>query len=70
MAVRKEASLLTGRPLARLLVPITLIAVGVVLLLNTLGILDWSIWNRIWPLWPVLVVLAGVRLLWRNTRYG
>lgn len=46
-----------------LLGPVLLIAVGVVLLLNTLGILDWSIWWRLLRLWPVLLIAAGLDLL-------
>jgi len=61
---------LSDRPLSRLVVPLALIAVGILLLLNTLGVLDWSIWKQIWRFWPVAVVLVGFRLLWRNARYG
>ncbi len=43
--------------------PILLIAVGVILLLNTLSILDWSIWWRLLRLWPVLLIAAGLDLL-------
>ncbi len=43
--------------------PVLLIAVGVILLLNTLGILDWSVWWRLLRLWPVLLIAAGLDLL-------
>jgi hypothetical protein len=43
--------------------PVLLIGAGVVLLLNTLGILDWSVWWQILRLWPVLLIAAGLDLL-------
>lgn len=43
--------------------PVLLIGVGVVLLLNTLGIVEWSIWWSILRLWPVLLIAAGLDLL-------
>jgi len=46
-----------------LLGPVLLIGVGVVLLLNTLGILEWSVWWNILRLWPVLLIAAGLELL-------
>jgi hypothetical protein len=46
-----------------LLGPILLIALGTVLLLNTLGILEWSVWWSILRLWPVLLIAAGLDLL-------
>jgi hypothetical protein len=46
-----------------LLGPVLLIAVGIILLLNTLGILEWSIWWSLLRLWPVLLIAAGLDLL-------
>lgn len=46
-----------------LLGPVLLIAVGVILLMNTLGILDWSIWWSLLRLWPILLIAAGLDLL-------
>jgi hypothetical protein len=43
--------------------PVLLIAAGVVLLLNTLGILDWSVWWQLLRLWPILLIGAGLDLL-------
>ncbi|MCL7452238.1 MAG: cell wall-active antibiotics response protein [Anaerolineae bacterium] len=43
--------------------PVILIAAGVVLLLNTLGIVEWSIWWTLLRLWPILLVAAGLDLL-------
>lgn len=43
--------------------PVILIGLGVVFLLNNLGILDWSVWDVIIRLWPVLLVAAGLDIL-------
>jgi hypothetical protein len=48
---------------ANLLGPVLLIGIGTVLLLNTLGIVEWSIWWTILRLWPVLLIAAGLDLL-------
>jgi hypothetical protein len=43
--------------------PLLLITIGVILLLNTMGILDWSIWWQLLRLWPILLIAAGLDLL-------
>ncbi|MFN2290260.1 MAG: LiaI-LiaF-like domain-containing protein [Anaerolineae bacterium] len=43
--------------------PLLVITIGVILLLNTMGILDWSIWWQLLRLWPILLVAAGLDLL-------
>ena len=43
------------------------ICIGFVLLLNTLGKLDWSIWAQILSLWPILLVAIGIELLFKRT---
>jgi hypothetical protein len=43
--------------------PVLLIAIGIILLLNTMGILEWSVWWRLIRLWPVLLIAAGLELL-------
>jgi hypothetical protein len=43
--------------------PLLLIAIGIILLLNTLGIVDWRIWWTLLRLWPILMVAAGLDLL-------
>jgi hypothetical protein len=42
---------------------IFLIFLGTILLLNTTGILDWSVWRYILNYWPVFLILAGLRLI-------
>ena len=43
--------------------PLILIFGGIILLLNTTGVLSWRTWERIWPLWPVVLILLGVEIL-------
>jgi hypothetical protein len=53
------------RPIRRggLLGPIVLVGLGVILLLNNLGRLDWGVWEALIRLWPVLIIGAGLDLL-------
>lgn len=55
MEKRKRRSSLVG--------PLILIGLGVVFLLNNVGLLDWSIWGTILRLWPVLIIAIGLDLL-------
>ena len=43
--------------------PVILIGLGIVFLLNNLGILAWSVWEVIFRLWPVLLIAAGLDLI-------
>jgi hypothetical protein len=43
--------------------PVILIGLGIVLLLNNLGILDWDVWDVVFRLWPVLLIAAGLEVL-------
>lgn len=38
------------------------IAIGVVALLATLGVIDFS-WRMAWKLWPMLLVIIGIVML-------
>ena len=40
--------------------PLILLGAGVLLLLNNLQLLPWSIWHDLWPYWPVLLILLGL----------
>ena len=42
---------------------VLLIALGVLLLLQTTGILSWNLWAGIWRLWPVLLVAIGINII-------
>ncbi len=43
--------------------PAILIGLGVVFLLNNLGMLDWGIWNILLRLWPLLLIAIGLELM-------
>ncbi len=43
--------------------PMILIGIGVVLLLNNLGMLPWGIWGTVWRAWPVILILVGLDIL-------
>ena len=43
-----------------LIFPILLIALGIVLLLNTLDLLPGSFWDSVWRLWPLLLIAIGL----------
>lgn len=46
------------------LLGVILVALGVVLLLNNLGVLPWGVWRTLWRFWPVILVLIGLNILW------
>lgn len=43
--------------------PLLLIVLGVVFLLNTLNVLPWTVWDSLWRLWPVALILVGLEIL-------
>lgn len=43
--------------------PFILIALGILLLLQNLNLLPWSIWDIILRLWPVLIIALGLDIL-------
>jgi len=43
--------------------PLILIGLGVIFLLNTLGVLAWSVWEAIFRLWPILLIAAGLEII-------
>jgi len=56
------------RRLRGAIMPILFIIAGVVLLLNSLDIVDWAIWPQMARLWPVVVIGFGVSLLLQHFR--
>jgi len=50
------------------IMPVLFIVAGVVLLLNTLDVIDWAIWARLARLWPIVVIGFGVSLLLQHFR--
>lgn len=45
---------------------IILLFLGIVFLLQTLGVLPWGLWGTLWRYWPVILILIGIRILLRN----
>jgi hypothetical protein len=43
--------------------PVILIGLGVVFLLDNLGVVHWDIWQIVFRLWPVLLIAAGLDLV-------
>jgi predicted neutral ceramidase superfamily lipid hydrolase len=41
---------------------------GILLLLNSLGIIPWKFWSQVWVFWPALVLLFGVRMIFGRNR--
>jgi hypothetical protein len=40
-----------------------LIGLGLLFLLNTMNIVDWSVWEGVWKLWPLILVALGLEIL-------
>lgn len=45
------------------LLGLILVALGVIFLLQNLGVLGWGIWGTLWSFWPVILVLIGLNIL-------
>jgi hypothetical protein len=43
--------------------PVLLISLGVIFLLNNLGVLTWSVWMTIFRMWPVVLIAIGLDIL-------
>lgn len=43
--------------------PVILILAGIVLLLNTTGVIPWSVWADIGRYWPVLLIVSGLGII-------
>ncbi|MBM4465916.1 MAG: hypothetical protein FJ014_10245 [Chloroflexi bacterium] len=43
--------------------PVILIGLGVIWLLNNMGLLAWSVWEVIFRLWPILLIAAGLEII-------
>lgn len=50
----------------KLMEGLTFLLIGTILLANTLGILDWSVWLNLSKLWPLLVISLGISLIFRG----
>ncbi len=50
------------------ILPLSFIVVGVLLLLNTLNVVDWAIWPKVVRLWPLVIIGFGANLLLQHFR--
>ncbi len=57
MATNRNGNLLVGG---------VLIALGVVFLLNTMGLFPWRLWSQVWRLWPLILVVIGLKKILEN----
>ena len=44
-----------------------LVLVGILLLLNTTGVVGWGVWQYIVRFWPVFIVLIGIKIILGNS---
>ncbi|MDO9332895.1 MAG: DUF5668 domain-containing protein [Dehalococcoidales bacterium] len=42
--------------------------IGVVILLQATGVLEWRIWGTLWKFWPVLIIIMGLSFLLSSRR--
>lgn len=45
---------------------IILIGIGLLFLLKNLGIIHWSIFSVLFQLWPLILVVAGINIIFKN----
>lgn len=50
------------------IMPVLFIVAGILLLLNSLELVEWSIWPQLARLWPVIIIGFGASLLWQHFR--
>ncbi|MEN6369561.1 MAG: DUF5668 domain-containing protein [Thermotogota bacterium] len=58
------------RHLSELILPLLVLGAGIVLLLNTLEVVSWAVWEDIARFWPVLLIAIGLSALLRGVRGG
>jgi len=46
-----------------IVLPVLLIGLGILFLLSTFEVMDWSSWGNIWRLWPLVLVAFGLEIL-------
>lgn len=44
--------------------------VGLILLLNNLGLVSWKFWDYVWQFWPALFILGGIHIIVGNGAFG
>jgi hypothetical protein len=49
----------TGAPILGVMV----LLAGIILFLNVIGQVPWSVWRVIWQFWPVILIFIGIQIL-------
>jgi len=49
---------------------IFLVSIGLLFLLNTTNIVPWGIWLQIFRFWPILLILAGIKIILPENKVG
>jgi len=49
---------------------IFLVSIGLLFLLNTTNIVPWGIWLQIFRFWPILLILAGLKIILPENKVG
>lgn len=45
---------------------VLLIVIGIYFLLQNFNLIPWHIWNELWKLWPIALILLGLRAVTRK----
>lgn len=45
---------------------IFILSIGILLLLANLGVINWTIFNSLLDLWPALLIMAGINIIFRH----
>lgn len=54
----------------RIFTALDLITIGIVLLLNTTGVIGWKIWIELLRFWPLFIVSAGIGIIFSFSNWG
>jgi hypothetical protein len=46
------------------------VVIGIILLLNQQGLIDWSIWPYLIQFWPVLLIIWGIQLIFNKSKFS
>ncbi len=46
-----------------------LLLLGTVFILQTTGVLPWTLWGTLWRFWPAVLIVAGIALLMRRASF-
>lgn len=56
--------------LRKIIKGLTILLIGLILLANTLGIFEWSVWYNVIKLWPLLLVSAGLSIILKERSFS